>query len=49
MRYYTKGDANEQKDDGYRKREDIMGKVTFRIPYIGYFTLWINNLIGNSG
>ncbi len=48
MRYYTKGDANEQKDDGYRKREDIIGKVKLRIPYIGYFTLWINDLIGNS-
>lgn len=49
MRYYTKGDANIQKDDGYRKREDIIGKVKFRIPYIGYLTLWINNLIENGG
>ena len=48
-RYYTKGDANAQKDDGYRKREDIIGNVKIRIPYIGYLTLWFNNLIGNGG
>ena len=25
-RYYTKGDANQQEDDGYRKREDGAGE-----------------------
>ena len=47
-RYYTKGDANQEKDDGYRKRNDIIGKVKFKIPYIGYFTLWINDLVGGN-
>lgn len=44
IRYYTKGDANVQEDDGYREREDIVGKVKGRIPYIGYLTLWINDM-----
>ena len=44
IRYYTKGDANVQEDDGYREREDIVGKVKGRIPYIGYLTLWINDI-----
>ena len=44
-RYYTKGDANEQDDDGYRKTADIVGKVKARIPYIGYITLWVNDIL----
>ena len=44
IRYYTKGDANEQEDEGYRIRKDVIGKVKFRIPYIGYLTLWVNNI-----
>ncbi len=47
-RYYTKGDANQQEDDGYRKREDIIGHIKCKIPYVGYFTLWLNNLIGGN-
>ena len=35
IRYYTKGDANPDQDGGYRTREDIIGKVKIRIPYIG--------------
>lgn len=45
VRYYTKGDANMQEDEGYRKREDIVGKVKGRIPVIGRFTLWLNDII----
>ena len=48
IRYYTKGDSNKESDDEYIKREDILGKVNFRIPYIGYFTLWVNDLIEGS-
>lgn len=43
-RYYTKGDTNQHEDDGYREREDIVGNVKLRIPYIGYLTLWINDI-----
>ena len=42
-RYYTKGDANQKQDDSYRKTKDIIGKVKARIPYMGWFTLWIND------
>ena len=48
IRYYTKGDANKESDEGYIKRENILGKVNFRIPYIGYFTLWVNDFIEGS-
>lgn len=46
--YYTQGDANPNRDEGYRLYEDIIGQVKLRIPYIGYFTLWTNNLIGGN-
>lgn len=48
MRYYTKGDANQQRDDGYRETKDIIGHVKFKIPYIGYLTLWVNDWIGGK-
>ena len=43
-RYYTKGDANEDRDAGYILRSDIIGHVNFKIPYIGFPTLWMRNL-----
>ena len=42
-RYYTKGDANQKQDEGYRETKDIIGQVKARIPYMGWFTLWIND------
>lgn len=45
IRYYTKGDANAQEDDGYRTRKDVIGKVNARIPYIGYLTLFVNDIL----
>lgn len=47
-RYYTKGDANQKQDDGYRTSKDVIGHVKFKIPYIGYLTLLVNNLIGGN-
>lgn len=44
-RYYTKGDANMQEDQGYREKKDIIGKVKGRIPVIGRLTLWLNDII----
>ena len=35
-RYYTKGDANEDMDDGYVTDADIEGVVLFKLPYVGY-------------
>jgi len=43
-RYYTKGDANEDMDAGYILRSDIIGHVYFKIPYIGFPTLWMRNM-----
>ena len=41
-RYYTKGDANDTNDSGYRTDADIEGVVLFKMPYIGYPTLMLN-------
>ena len=43
-RYYTKGDANEGIDAGYIHRSDIIGHVSYKIPYIGFPTIWIRNM-----
>ncbi len=39
-RYYTKGDANPTNDIGYVTKENLMGKVIFKIKKIGKPTLW---------
>jgi hypothetical protein len=43
-RYYTKGDANEDKDLGYITDPDIKGLANHKLPYFGYPTLWIRSL-----
>ncbi len=43
-RYYTKGDANDGLDSGYRTSGDIIGITKFKISYIGYPTLWLRSL-----
>lgn len=43
-RYYTKGDANNTVDSGFITKGDVMGLVRFKIPYIGYPTLWLRSL-----
>ena len=40
--YYTKGDANNNIDNIAIYEDMIVGKVKFRIPYIGYPTIWFN-------
>ena len=42
--YYTKGDANNEEDDYLIKKEDIIGIVRFKIPYIGYPTVWFSEI-----
>ncbi|MBR2828205.1 MAG: signal peptidase I, partial [Bacilli bacterium] len=44
QRYYTKGDANRQKDDNYVTKDNYVGKVLFRIKYLGEPTLWLKNI-----
>lgn len=43
-RYFTKGDANEDLDAGFIQRSDIVGLVNYKVPYIGYPTLWMRSL-----
>ena len=43
-RYYTKGDANEDRDLGYITGSDIVGTTDYKIPFIGYPTLWMRSL-----
>ena len=40
--YYTKGDANNNIDDFIVEDDVIIGKVTNKIPYAGYPTIWFN-------
>lgn len=43
--YYTKGDANEFLDSGYRTADDIIGLTDIRIAFIGFPTLWLNDMM----
>lgn len=36
MIYTTKGDANEDKDTKEVRKEEIIGKTIFSVPYLGY-------------
>lgn len=44
--YYfnTKGDANDKQDNFEIKEKEIIGKVDYVIKYIGYPTIWINEM-----
>lgn len=44
IRYFTKGDANEDQDVGYITDNQIKGITQFRIIYIGYPTIWVRSL-----
>ena len=43
-RYYTKGDANEDMDAGYIHRSNIIGHVDYKLPYVGFPTIWMRSL-----
>ena len=43
-RYYTKGDANEDMDAGFILESDILGLVDYKLPFLGYPTLWMRSL-----
>lgn len=42
--YYTKGDSNLVEDSYTITKDMIVGKVNIIIPYIGYPTVWLNEL-----
>lgn len=47
IRYITKGDANQENDDGYITTKDITGICKFRIAYIGYPSIWVRDIFSN--
>ena len=47
LRYYTKGDANNAPDVGYRVEKDIIGLVNLKLIYFGYPTLMVREIIEN--
>ena len=48
FRYFTKGDANSRQDDGYLEKKDVIGKVKFKIKYIGWPTLWVRDIFKHN-
>lgn len=44
VRYFTKGDANQDQDEGYITTSNIKGLYKFKIKYIGYPTIWIRDI-----
>ena len=44
--YRTKGDANNTVDSNLVKKEDILGKYSFGIPYLGYLIGYVKTLPG---
>ena len=42
--YVTKGDSNKYKDPSYRYKKDILGIVHAKIKYLGFPSIWLNNL-----
>lgn len=47
-RYYTKGDYNQNIDNGYITEKDIVGICKLKIKYIGYPSLWIKKYFINN-
>lgn len=44
-RYITKGDANQFNDEGYITDSAIYGITKFKIPYIGYPSIWMRDIL----
>lgn len=47
VRYYTKGDANEDLDPGFITDASIVGLTNVKVPFVGNMTLWLRELIKN--
>ena len=44
--FTTKGDANEDPDQGIVEKENVIGKVVFIVPFIGYLGYFVRTPIG---
>ena len=42
--FYTKGDNNNGEDGYPISKNDVVGKALFEVPYIGYFTVELNEM-----
>lgn len=42
--FYTKGDANDNEDNYSISRDEIVGKIELRIPFVGLPTVWLNEM-----
>ncbi|MFL7795630.1 signal peptidase I [Clostridium chauvoei] len=46
LKFATKGDANEQIDPMKTSEDNVIGKVIFHLPFLGYLIVFIqNNLV----
>lgn len=48
-RYYTKGDANADLDQGYITEGDIRGVVKLKLANVGLPSLWLRDLFARNG
>lgn len=48
LRFRTKGDANDTEDGKLVSPEDLMGKVVFTLPYLGYAVEFIQTPAGRG-
>ncbi len=46
LRFYTKGDANWDDDEGYRRYDEIVGVMMLRIPAIGHVSMFLKTPVG---
>lgn len=46
--FNTKGDANDNEDGFLTSSKDVIGKVNYVIKYIGFPTVWVNELFERS-
>lgn len=46
--FRTKGDNNDSEDAWIINEKDVIGVAKFRIPLIGYPTVWLNEALGGS-
>jgi len=44
-RFITKGDANNANDVDKVKYDDIIGKVSFIVPFVGYPSVWLSGMV----
>ena len=44
--FVTKGDANEDQDQWIVRKENIVGKAIFTIPYVGYLAYFVRTPLG---